>query len=253
MAESPGATGADGVGQEVTVERFIDGDSLELRIDGQPDEVRLIGINAPEGDECLGDTASERLAELLGSGPLRVEGDERDDFGRRLVVLRVGDLDVSLQLVTEGLAVARDQSGHTNAAAYEVAEAEAQADQRGIWAAAACGEATTAQIVVVELMANAPGPDNENPNGEWIELRNDGETTDLGEWVVRDESTRHRYEFPAGYVFETGATLRLFSGCGTETATERYWCKVDDAVWNNGGDTAFVLDANGSTVAVFGY
>ena len=37
-----------------------------------------------------------------------------------------------------------------------------------------------------------------------------------------------------------GAAVTLFTGCGTDTDVERYWCNSDSAVWNNGGDTVFL-------------
>ena len=99
-----------------------------------------------------------------------------------------------------------------------------------------------------------PGRDNENPNGEWVEIANVGDVAvDVGGWTIRDESTRHRYEIAAGTVLQPGDGFVLFSGCGEETAAEKHWCKIDDSVWNNSGDTAFLLDANGSTVDTLAY
>ncbi len=246
------AVGVPGV--RARVERVIDGDSLDLRIDGELEETRLIGVNAPEPNECLADQARDRLADLVADTDVFVVTAGRDDFGRLLAVVRTDDAYVNLELVREGLAVARDQSGHPDAGRFEDAEAEARAIPLGIWAPGACGGSTDVSIEIIAVEADAPGPDNENPNGEWIELRNvSSGAVDLTGWAVRDESTRHRYTFADGFVVAAGASLRLFSGTGTDTATERYWGKQGESVWNNDGDTVFVLDASGSTVASFPY
>ena len=246
----------DPPGVAVVVTRIIDGDSFELSIDGRDDEARLIGVNAPEGEECFGDAARAGFSDRITGEEVFIEtaGPERDDFGRLLVYVHAGSLLVNEQLVVDGLAVARDQSGHRLAEDFEAAEATARDGERGLWAPDACGEPTTAAVVIADIEPDAPGRDNENPNGEWIDIRNTGESAaDLSGWVVKDESTRHRFELEADFVLAAGQTVRLYSGCGTDSATELYWCNVDDAVWNNGGDTVFLLDANGSAVDTLSY
>lgn len=37
-------------------------------------------------------------------------------------------------------------------------------------------------------------------------------------------------------------------GCGTGTTTDLHWCDTGSAVWNNSGDTAFLLDPAGNVV-----
>ena len=54
-------------------------------------------------------------------------------------------------------------------------------------------------------------------------------------------------------MLEPGASVTLFTGCGIDTATERYWCNEDSAVWNNSGDTVFLYDPAGNTVVTESY
>ncbi len=42
--------------------------------------------------------------------------------------------------------------------------------------------------------------------------------------------------------------MNVRSGCGTDTATDLYWCNSGSAVWNNDGDTAFLFDPDDSLV-----
>jgi micrococcal nuclease len=247
----------DGPGLPIAVTRVADGDSLRAMGDGLELEIRLIGINAPEGDECLGGEAEARLEQLLASGPveLRPWPAERDEFGRTLGLLTAGDVFVNLALLETGHAVARDQSDHPFVREFEDAEAKAAEAGLGVWARAACGPAATAQIEIVELMANAPGDDRQNPNGEYVVIENVGDTdADLTGWVIRDESTRHRFTFPQ-FALEAGRRARLRSGCSDDDLAgdpiELFWCDPEPPIWNNDGDTAFLLDSKGNTVDFF--
>ena len=125
------------------------------------------------------------------------------------------------------------------------AQAFASTNTRGLWDPAFCGAGLDAEIVIIAIEANAPGQDHLNPNGEWIEIANltnvDAAMTD---WSIRDESTRHRFYFPDGFVLMSGDDVRVFSGCGDNTADSLYWCD-GDPVWNNGGDTGFLVDPDG--------
>ena len=52
----------------------------------------------------------------------------------------------------------------------------------------------------------------------------------------------------APFVLDAGATVRLYTGCGEPSDSSLYWCMQGSAVWNNDGDTVFLLDANGNIV-----
>ncbi len=243
-----------GASLALEVTDVIDGDSLRGRGAGQELEIRLVGVNAPEGDECLGDAARQRLEELLTVGPveLRPWPAERDEFGRTLGLLTAGDVFVNLALLESGHAVARAQSEHPFRREFEAVEAAAAAGRRGLWAEDACGPPAGSQVEIVELMANAPGDDRQNPNGEFVVIENRGDAdVDLEGWMIRDESTRHRFVFPA-VVLEPGQRARLRSGCGDNelgaNPLELFWCDAEPPIWNNDGDTAFLLDFAGNTV-----
>lgn len=87
------------------VTRVIDGDTIEARIDGELEDVRLIGVDTPETvqpDEpvqCFGPRASAFTHRQLEGKQVRlVFGVERRDvYGRLLAYVYVGDstLDVS--------------------------------------------------------------------------------------------------------------------------------------------------------------
>ena len=105
---------------------------------------------------------------------------------------------------------------------------------------------------IADLVPDAPGNDHENPNGEWVVIANDGPgIASLGGWVVRDRTTSHRYRFADDFRLAAGASVQLHSGCGIPRATTLYWCT--GAVWNNDGDTAYLVDPSGAIVSIYTY
>ena len=100
---------------------------------------------------------------------------------------------------------------------------------------------------------DAPGDDNHNLDEEWVRFTNTGTApVDLSGWHVADESSSHRYTFD-DLTLVPGAAVTLFTGCGSDTESERYWCNADSAVWNNSGDTVFLRDPSGNNVVAETY
>jgi micrococcal nuclease len=138
---------AAGVG---VVTHPVDGDTVDVRIAGQEERVRLIGIDTPESVsddvpvECFGPEAKVRLAELIPEGTqVRLERDveARDRYGRLLayVIRTSDDLHVNRALVEEGFAEARSFEPNTaRQAELDAAEADARREQRGLWPV--CGD-----------------------------------------------------------------------------------------------------------------
>lgn len=82
---------------------------------------------------------------------------------------------------------------------------------------------------------------------EHVVLHNDADhALELGGWSITDAAPRrpHRYVFSTGRLLPAGAVLRLYSGRGTDSAGRLYWGRRQ-AVWNNTGDLALLLDPDG--------
>ena len=128
-----------------TVVRVVDGDTVQLALEGGTETVRLIGVDTPETvDErkpvqCYGPEASARTKALLPTGtPVRVERDAeaRDQYGRLLAyVTRAADgLFVNRSLLADGYGVVLSIAPNTtHAAAFRAAEAAARQAQLGLW------------------------------------------------------------------------------------------------------------------------
>ncbi|MEM7092378.1 MAG: lamin tail domain-containing protein [Actinomycetota bacterium] len=259
---------------EIAATRIADGDSFEfVWVDPRPDgvrrdEVRLIGINAPEFGACFGNDSRNVLEGILRTDEqtvIEIVEIEDGGFGRLLANLWItvpvaSDLPepddppyflVNLWMVESGAALAL-RNGGPFAEMLANAQARASENRRGLWET--CTAST--DVAITDLLANAPGRDDLNPNGEWIELVNRGDATiELTGWGLRDESTRHRYTFPTGFLLGPHDTVRVGSGCESDENPEDvdlFWCATDP-VWNNAGDTAFLVDADGRFVDEWSY
>jgi micrococcal nuclease len=230
----------------------FDGDSLEaVLVDGSRIEVRLIGINAPEGDECFGDDARSVLEDWLDAATMTLVADdeESDQFGRILRYLYVDGVNVNLAMVEAGNALAI-QSGHSLDQIFAENSDSAAASGLGMWATDACGSAADLPaLVIADYVFDPRGRDTDNPNGEWVAIANETAVgIEMGGWTLRDESTQHRFRFPNGFALQPGEEVLIHSGCGTDVASDLFWC-ASDPVWSNGGDTMILQLPDGTVVA----
>ena len=237
---------------------IVDGDTLYVSGPAGELEVRIIGMNTPESGECFSEEATDALGELVAGNDLVlvVDRSDVDQFGRALRYVETADgVDVGAELVANGFAIARRYPpDDARADRYAALQREAQAAGRGLWAADACGASDLDGVeIVIDVNADAPGDDGANLNGEWVRFTNAGaQAIDLDGWEVADESSSNRYTF-SDLRLEPGAEVTLFSGCGPDDDTARYWCVSGSAVWNNSGDTVFLRDRNGNIVASLSY
>ncbi len=128
-----------------TVERVVDGDTIDVMIGGRRETVRLIGIDAPESVaptrpvQCFGKEASLHLEAVLPAGTeitLVRDVEVRDVYQRLLgYVVRSGDgLFVNLELVAAGYAAVLNYPPNDHYAdVLSLAEAGAVAAGRGLW------------------------------------------------------------------------------------------------------------------------
>jgi endonuclease YncB( thermonuclease family) len=89
-----------------TVVNVIDGDTIDVRKDGQEFRVRYIGVNTPERDETCYQEAKDANSALVRGQQVRLERDtsETDRYDRLLRFVYVGDTFVNETLVREGWA-----------------------------------------------------------------------------------------------------------------------------------------------------
>jgi endonuclease YncB( thermonuclease family) len=128
------------------VERVIDGDTMDVLIDGKKERIRLIGIDAPEfGYEgkqtmCFAKEAYKKAQELLEKKSVKLEGDltqdDRDTYKRllRYVFLEDGT-NINEEMIRSGFAREYTYKGIPYALQKEFLEVEknAQAAKVALW------------------------------------------------------------------------------------------------------------------------
>lgn len=135
----------------------VDGEVIEVTIDGSSEEVRLIGIDAPDLDvdeedvveECFAQESADRLRRLLPAGKsiyLERENDDRDGNERlwRYVWYQSKEGNpgrlLNESLIKEGFAAAREEGQNTKYVdRFRRAEEQAREESAGLWES--CGGA----------------------------------------------------------------------------------------------------------------
>ena len=138
------------------VMRVVDGDTIDVSIDGEIERIRLIGINTPETVdprkivECFGVEASNKAKTLLTGKKMSLENDssqgERDKYNRllRYVFLEDGT-NFNLLMVQEGYAYEYTYDlPYKYQTEFKNAQKQAEENKAGLWSPSACnGETNT--------------------------------------------------------------------------------------------------------------
>ncbi len=228
---------------------IADGDTLDVEIDGVTVEVRLVGINTPERDECYSDEPLDFLIEHVKNKEVAIESVAIDQFNRTLANVWIGEELINLTLVTQGLAIAQTpDEENPYGELMTSAEEKAFDESAGLWSPTACADGSSVYGIEIDLDAssvNPAGPDDTALDEEYVVLVNRGSTiVDMSGWVLRDESSRNRLVFRAGTTIDQNERLTIASGCSTEPG----WCG-SQSIWNNDGDLVLLLDQNGTVMA----
>jgi micrococcal nuclease len=94
--------------RQFRVLRVVDGDTFKVEYDGESTSVRFFGINAPEKRDPDGPAATAALVSMIYEQMVRLEFSakrKRDNFGRLLCKVYLGDVDVGKWMVEHGHAV----------------------------------------------------------------------------------------------------------------------------------------------------
>ena len=118
LQNSPGRGYRSRKGIEAEVIRVVDGDTIEVEVEGETMIVGYIGIEAPEvnhrmlGTEPFGEEALARNREIVEGKTVLLEKDifESDREGRHLRYVYIGDLMVNALLLYEGLVQTDDSA-----------------------------------------------------------------------------------------------------------------------------------------------
>jgi hypothetical protein len=108
------------------------------------------------------------------------------------------------------------------------------------------GHAATG-IRISTVSFDSPGDDTGSSaslNGEWVEVTNtSSKAARLGQWSLHDEHSSHVFSFP-GFRLKSHHAVKVHTGRGTDDKTDLFW-QSGTYIWNNDGDTATLIAANG--------
>ena len=138
--------GSESLGGKARAEvgRVIDGDTIEVDLDGATEDVRYIGVDTPESAipgepvECFGKEAAVANERLVGGETVRLvfDAERRDRYGRLLAYVYVGETFVNARLVEGGFATTLEIEPNTSQAGrLGRLEARAGREGAGLWSA----------------------------------------------------------------------------------------------------------------------
>jgi len=120
------------------VEQVVDGDTVRIRTaDGQRLTLRLLAIDTPEIGQPGGAEAARWVADVVCGIDIRWESHGHDRYGRTVASIYLGEDDLAVRMLREGLAwrlsrFLRDQP-LARRDAYEAAWQAARREGRGLW------------------------------------------------------------------------------------------------------------------------
>lgn len=252
---------------EALVVRVIDGDTIEVNIDGKLYKVRYIGIDTPEtvhptkGEEPYGKEASVKNKELVEGKVVKLEKDvsETDRYGRLLRYVWVRDLFVNAELVRLGYAqVVTYPPDVKYQDLFLDLQREAREAGRGLWGIGTSDiqqdsfPPTTGNVQITKIFYDGLVPYVESD--EYVEITNLGsQPINIGSWVLVDiDEGSPSFTFPS-YTLNSGESIRVYTN---EIHPEYggFSFGFGQAVWNNTDpDTAVLYDSEGNEVSKKSY
>jgi endonuclease YncB( thermonuclease family) len=258
-----GAATSEALQETGPVTYITDGDTVDVKVDGASEPVRLLGVQAMEAyhpsapdttfDACHAAAARERLRALVSGKTVQLwsQSPTSENRGRllRSVMLPSGSVttDVQRVLLEESLVLpfpSADEPAHN--VEYMTLAQQVSKSGAGIWDTDSCGSGPS-QTTPFKLIVNADaeGDDTKNVNGEWVSVQNlsSTKTLDLSGWWVRDSSLA-LYTLPKGTVVKPLQRVTVKVGKGTNTTTSKFW-GLAAPVFDNTGDGAYLFDPDG--------
>jgi micrococcal nuclease len=171
-------TNAEPTATYYQVAKVVDGDTIDVDINGQIERIRLIGINTPEvvdprrPVECFGKEASANAKKILSGQKVKIEADvsqdDRDKYGRLLrYAWRSDGLFYNLEAIKDGYAFEYTYHlPYKYQNEFKAAQKFAEENKIGLWADNACTDKTNATTSTTSKNCLIKG--NISSNGEKI-------------------------------------------------------------------------------------
>ncbi len=245
------------------VTHISDGDTFEVAWDqgdsaptgvSQPDKIRVLGVDTNEvsSSQCFADAAESFIEARIPVGTVvRLEARDEQSHagGRPLRHVFFGSgygRNLALEVIEAGLGLAAsyDHEPDHRRDYYEAAE-QASLDGVGMWAEGACGgNPGSWPDLDVHVNWDAEGADNNNENGEYVQIRNNGPgSLVMNGWSIRSSARNsgNTLSIPDGTTIPAGGKLRIRMGSGNDTATNVYMGQTR-AWFDNDSDVLYLRD-----------
>ena len=239
------------------VTRVIDGDTIEVDIDGTIYKVRYIGIDTTELDDerpefrALAQEATRLNRELVEGKTVRLEKDVSgtDTFGRLLRYVYVDDTFVNAELVRQGLAWAKTYPPDIKYQDYLMElEQQARQDGIGIWDMSKPQPREVKNVQITYIFYDGLVPRVESD--EYVEITNlEDQPQELTGCILTDISEGYpSFIFPS-YILAPGKSIRVYTN---EYHPEwgGFSFEYSQAIWNNSEpDVAVLYDNQGKEIS----
>lgn len=201
----------------VQVTKVIDGDTIEVVLNGKNQTVRFVGVDCPEGKMSSNFNIDEpyfleakKFTETLQDKNIKIlvnkiESERFDQYDRLLAIVINDEKVFNISLLQQGLARTYLLSNPTvNDLTWPDTEDIAKNNQIGIWQSLKERESN----LINELMINPTGNDTDQ---EWIELYNPNEKNiNLSNWLIDDQEGGSKpYLLPIGTIINSHEYLVL--------------------------------------------
>jgi len=245
----------------VPVLRVIDGVTIEVQLDGRPQQVRYIGLDLLEYDQDwrIWAASTEKNQQLVEGETVLLISDraDRDAEGRLARYVILNGVFVNREMADSGYAIAQSQPPNISCDSL-LLEAETQAITAGVglWAATPTPTRTfppptatisaAGDIVIVRIAFR--GTQWQEPE-EFIEVYNSGiSPVQLDGWSVRDIKN-HVFIFPR-FVLGPGQYCRVYTNLyNTQHCGFSFFNPAP--IWDNDGDCGYLKDKTGKLVDQF--
>ena len=225
----------------------VDGDTIDVIVDGQFERVRYIGVDTPELEDPYYTEASMANRILLGNGNLTLVRDvsETDRYGRMLrYVFNQQGTFINYELINNGFAhLVTFPPDVACADTFLAAQEDARNRQAGIWGLPHFQESDSPAVVIEKIFYNGQ---NEPESDEYVQIKNiSPDPVQIGGWTL---SAGHNqdFTFPA-FELTPGQTCRVYTNeihpesCGFSFGR-------DESLWSNSGDCGHLYDPGGSLI-----
>lgn len=257
-----------------TVVEVVDGDTINIKINGNEEKVRLIGVDSPEthhpskpiqpfGPEAENYTRAQLTGKIVY---LELDVTERDRYGRLLAYVwlsppsAITDSEIrskmfNAKLLLKGYAQILTVPPNVKYVDFfSKYQTEARQSDNGLWglstdssqdltpvparaSAAATQESMKVVIESVDLIE------------EVVTIKNNGSMkVNLTGWKLVSETGSQTYIFPDGFVLKAGAKVNIRSGpkAFNKPLLDLKWS--DKHIWNNEGDQGLLYDDSGNLI-----